>query len=315
MDHGAWRTEQGSRSCRPVASCNPVLHPASSVMDRMIAYLLLTKPRIAGLVVLTGFAAVKVEGSLLTEPMRVAAVLLGIFLSAGAANALNQILDRDIDAVMERTRIRRPIPAGRVGVRGALLFGLACGIAGLGLLRAAGGALAALLAAGTIAHYVFVYTIWLKRRTPMNVVIGGAAGAAPPLIGWAAGAGGLSPVPLLMFLVVFLWSPAHFWALAVERKEDYALAGIPMLPVTAGERHTSARIAVYVALLLPAAAFLGIRAELGWPYLAGSTLLGIDLVHRVIRLRRRPGPPAAQALFSGSILYLAAVFALIVLSR
>jgi protoheme IX farnesyltransferase len=282
------------------------------VRDRVGAYVLLIKPGIVLLVTITGLAAVVREGSLAAQPLRMAGVLLGIFLAAGAAHALNQFWDRDIDAIMLRTRSRRPLPSGRISPQGALSFALVSGGTGLLLLLAAGSGLAATLALGTMAFYIVVYTIWLKRRTPLNIVIGGAAGAAPPLIGWAAGAGELTMEPLLMFLVIFLWTPPHFWALALCTKEEYARAGIPMLPVVAGEKRTRARIAFYVALLLPATAALGFSAGLGWPFQAATALLGINLARKVVRLNRRQDPQAARELFGYSIIYLAAVFVLLV---
>jgi heme o synthase len=275
------------------------------------SYLLLTKPGIVLLVAFTGLAAMVLEGSLLAEPWRFAGVLLGILLAAGAANALNQFWDRDIDAIMERTSTRRPIPAGKISPTAALRFGLLSGILAIWLLLAAGSGLAALLGVATISFYLLVYTIWLKRKTPLNIVIGGAAGAAPPLIGWGAGAGELTMLPLLMFLVIFLWTPPHFWALALCLKEQYARAGIPMLPVVAGEKRTYNRIIAYVVFLLPATAWLGIHAELGWLYFSGTTLLGAYLLRMAIKLRRHRGRHAARMLFGYSIFYLAGVFILL----
>jgi cytochrome c oxidase subunit 2 len=162
-----------------------------------------------------------------------------------------------------------------------------------------------------MAFYVIVYTMWLKRRTSLNIVIGGAAGAAPPLIGWAAGANELSLVPVIMFLVVFLWTPPHFWALAIYLKEEYARAGVPMLPVVTGDRVTCKHIAAYTALLLPMTAWLGIRADLGWVFSIGSTLLGMGLIRRVVQLWRRKDRHSAQELFHYSVVYLALVFALL----
>jgi len=298
-------------------SAADVVH-AAGLVRRMVdvpgCYVMLIKPWIVLLVTLTGMTALVIERSLLADPLRFAGVLLGIFLAAGAANALNQAWDRDIDAVMARTRYKRPIPAGKVSPRGALCFSALSGAASLWLLKTAGNALAAVLGLGAIASYAFLYTMWLKRRTSLNIVIGGAAGAAAPLIGWAAGAGKLSAVPLLMFLVIFLWTPPHFWALALWKKEEYAQAAIPMLPVVAGERITRARITAYVAALLPVTACLGIHADFGWIFLGGTTLLGMHLVLNVIRLWRRQDQSSAQALFSFSIVYLAGVFVLMLTS-
>lgn len=276
--------------------------------DRLRSYLSLAKPRILLLVGLTGLAAMVLEGSLLTDPMRFTGVLLGILLAGAAANALNQYWDRDIDGIMARTRSKRPIPAGRISPRAALIFSLVCGLAALWLLQTAGGMPAALLGLATMAFYVLIYTVWLKRRTRLNIVIGGVAGAAPPLIAWVAGAGELGLVPLLMFLVILLWTPPHFWALALCLKEEYARAGIPMLPVVAGEQKTCTQITAYVVLLLPSTVWLGISADLSWLYFIGATLLGLNLVRRVHALRRHRDRQAARALFNYSIFYLAALF-------
>jgi heme o synthase len=285
------------------------------LVDKAHPYILLVKPRIVLLVTVTGLSAMVIEGSLLTAPLRFAAVLLGIILAAGAAGALNQYYDRDIDAIMARTRTKRPIPAGKIAPRSALWFGLLTGILSLGLLQAAGNALAAALGLGTMAVYVIVYTIWLKRKTSVNIVIGGTAGAATPLIGWAAGAGDLSLVPWLMFLVIFLWTPPHFWSLALYTKNEYARAGIPMLPVVAGELVTCRHITAYCALLLPATACLGIVADLGSLYLSGTTLLGLNMIRRMIVLGIKKNSRSAQTFFAYSNIYLAAVFILVLASR
>ncbi|MDW7772630.1 MAG: heme o synthase [Desulfobulbaceae bacterium] len=279
-----------------------------SMRKRLVVYVLLAKPRIVLLVALTGISAMVLEGSLLAEPLRFGVVLLGIVLAAGSANAFNQFRDRDIDAVMARTRSRRPIPAGMIPPRHALYFGLAAGITAVLLLRAAGSALAAMLGLGAIFFYAVVYTLWLKRRTSLNIVIGGASGAAAPLIGWAAGAGELGTVPWLMFLVIFLWTPPHFWSLALYTREEYALAGIPMLPVVSGERTTRLHIAAYTAVLLPVTACLGISADLGWIFLIGTAVVGILLVRKVVILWIDRDDSAARALFLCSNMYLAAVF-------
>jgi heme o synthase len=287
--------------------------PAEAAGEKLASFLLLTKPRIALLVAVTGVTSMVLEGSLLGEPWRFAAVLLGIIAAAGSANALNQYWDRDIDALMLRTR-KRPLPNGKLEPRQALFFGVGLGAASAWLLHSAGNTLAAALGVGAIAFYVLLYTMWLKRRTPLNIVIGGAAGASAPLIGWAAGAGELGAAPLLLALIIFLWTPPHFWALALYTKEEYALAGVPMLPVTAGEDATRVQIAVYTALLLPTVALFGFSVELGWIFFAGSTLLGADLVRRVVRLLRGKDEASAKGLFHGSLFYLLALFALVFVS-
>lgn len=282
----------------------------SRLTDMVGCWLLLCKPRIVLLVMVTGLSAMVLEGTLLSEPVRFSGVLVGICLAAGSANALNQFWDRDIDAIMMRTKAKRPLPTGKISPRSALLFGLTSGILGLRMLDTAGNRLAAGLGFGTILFYVCVYTMWLKRKTAWNIVIGGAAGAAPPLIGWASGANELNTVPLLMSLVVFLWTPPHFWALALYRKKEYALAGIPMLPVVAGDRTARMQIALYSASLLPVTAYLGIRADLGQLFFIGTTLLGILFILKSRVLCLRKDDRSAQKLFRYSIFYLTAVFAL-----
>jgi heme o synthase len=298
-----------------VAEERPATGLPLSMGSKMGSYVLLAKPRIVVLVMLTGLVAMVLEGSLLDNPLRFAAVLLGIMLSAGAANALNQFWDRDIDAIMARTRSKRPIPAGKMPPRNALWFGSASAVPAIWLLQAAGNILAAFLGIGAIVIYVFVYTLWLKRRTSLNIVIGGIAGAIAPLIGWAAGAGDLSTVPLLMALVIFLWTPPHFWALALYTKKEYTLAGIPMLPVVAGEKITRWQITAYIGVLLPVTAYIGIHAGLGRIYLLGTTLLGIVFIRRTVALWLRKDHRSAQELFVYSIIYLAGVFALMLVPK
>lgn len=287
----------------------------SRVRSPLRFYFLLAKPRILFLVTLTGLVAMVLEGSLLSQPLRFAGVLLGVALAGAAANALNQFLDRDIDAIMARTKCRRPIPTGMISPRNALYFSLFSGGTALLLLQMAGSTTAALLAFGTIGFYVLIYTVWLKRRTSLNIVVGGAAGAAPPLIGWAAGAGELSMVPLHMFLIILLWTPLHFWALAISLKDDYARAGIPMLPVVAGEKHTCIQITAYAFLLIPVVIWFGISAGLGWFYFAGSTLLGLNLLRKIHQLWRVANNQVARELFGYSNLYLTVLFLLMLVPQ
>lgn len=279
------------------------------------AYLLLAKPRILFLVSLTALVAMVLEGSLMSQPLRFAGVIFGIVLAGAAANALNQFWDRDIDGIMARTKCRRPIPAGMLSPRNALYFSLLSGSTALLLLQLAGSTAAALLALGTIGYYALIYTVWLKRRTSLNIVVGGAAGAAPPLIGWAAGAGELSLVPLLLFLIILLWTPPHFWALAISLKDDYARAGIPMLPVVAGIKHTCTQITAYSLLLLPAVVWLGVSADFGWVYFVGSSLLGLNLLRKIHQLWRGADSRDARELFGYSNLYLTVLFLLMLLPQ
>jgi heme o synthase len=279
--------------------------------SRLRCYFILSKPRVLLLVALTGVAAMVIEGTLIERPLRFAGVLLGILLAASGANALNQFWDRDIDAIMIRTRNRRPLPLGKISPLSALVFGLGSAIIAIGLLFAAGNGLAALLGFSAFFVYTIIYTIWLKRRTPLNIVIGGVAGAMPPLIGWSAGSGGLGLLPLLMALVIFLWTPVHFWALALCCQEDYGRAGIPMLPVVAGEEKTRRQIGIYLALLSPVTFWQVLCSHPGPLQLLGTLLLNLLLIGKLITLRREKDEAAARGLFFWSIYYLAAIFLLL----
>ncbi|MFO7963043.1 MAG: heme o synthase [Desulfobacterales bacterium] len=291
---------------------------AASLLVRLRAHvyscLLLAKPRIVLLVAVTGASAMALEGSLAVDPGRFSAILAGIILAASAANAFNQYLDRDIDRLMPRTRNRRPIPAGKINPKTAVYVGFIFSGSATALLYCAGNGLTVLLGIGAIFIYVIVYTIWLKRRTAMNIVFGGASGAAAPLIGWSAGAGELGIIPFLMALVIFLWTPPHFWSLALSIKEEYAHAGIPMLPVISGEAATRVHITAYTLGLIPATAFLGVQADLGLFFLIGTTLLGLNFFRHLVALWYRKDRHSARKLFFFSIFYMAGVFILIIFS-
>src|SRR5664280_1709621 len=278
-------------------------------------YVALMKPRVMSLVVFTALVGLAVApGSL--HPLTGFTALLCIAVGAGASGALNMWYDADIDALMTRTA-RRPVPMGRVQPGEALAFGLtlaAFAVVVLGLLV---NVLAAALLAFTIFFYAVVYTMWLKRSTPQNIVIGGAAGAFPPMIGWAAVTGSLSLEPILLFAIILMWTPPHFWALALYRTEDYARAGIPMLPVVAGDVSTRRHIMLYTLLLVP----IGIAP---WPLGFAGVLYGataivtgaimVLLVFQVLR-ERRPAERACRHLFAFSILYLFLLFAVLLVDR
>ncbi|MFG1294172.1 heme o synthase [Xanthobacter variabilis] len=274
-------------------------------------YIALLKPRVMSLVVFTALAGLlRAPGDL--HPLLGFTALLCIAVGAGAAGALNMWWDADIDAVMSRTR-GRPIPAGRVSPQEALAFGLtlsAFSVVVLGLLV---NVLAAALLAFTIAFYVGVYTMWLKRTTPQNIVIGGLAGALPPLVAWAAAAGTVSLEPVLMVAIIFFWTPPHFWALALFRADDYARAGVPMLPVVAGADQTRLQILLYALVLAPVAASPALLGFAGPVYGLVAVLAGTMMVRLAVRVfRTRQGEAAVKAargLFGFSILYLFALFA------
>jgi protoheme IX farnesyltransferase len=270
----------------------------------------LVKPRIMALLLVTTLAAMVWAAGGLPPWGVTLAGLLGMALTSGGASALNHVLDRDIDALMQRTR-RRPVAAGRVRPAAATAFALALVAAGTAVLAAGATPLAALLGLSGAVLYVGLYTMLLKRRTPQNIVIGGAAGAIPPLVGWAAVTGGVGAEAVLLFAVVFLWTPPHFWALAMLTREDYERAGVPMLPVVASPRTTTRQILAYTAALVAATLVPVALGMLGPVFLAAALLLGARFVQLALRLHRDPTPAAARATFLFSLAYLALVFAAI----
>ncbi len=280
--------------------------PAAEPRD----YVALLKPRVMSLVVFTGFAGLFVAPGELHWLLGAVAVLC-IAVGAGAAGAINMWYDRDIDAVMDRTR-NRPIPAGRDAPEEALTFGAVLAFASVFLMGLAVNFVAAGLLAVSILFYVFVYTIWLKRRTPQNIVIGGAAGAFPPMIGWAAVTGNVGVEGLLLFLLIFLWTPPHFWALALYRCGDYTAAGVPMLPVVAGARETRRQILIYTLLLFPvsvAPVFFGFA---GWIYGVTAAAFGAAFVAAAVAVWFDESDRSAKRMFGFSIVYLFALFAVLI---
>lgn len=270
-------------------------------------YFALLKPRVVSLVVFTGVAGVIVApGSI--HPLIAVVALLCIAVGAGAAGAINMWYDRDIDTVMTRTQ-GRPIPTGKIAPGDALGFGVVLAVGSVAVMGLAVNFAAAGLLAVSILFYVFVYTIWLKRRTPQNIVIGGAAGAFPPMIGWAAVSGSVSVESLLLFALIFFWTPPHFWALALYRRGDYEKAGIPMLPVVAGEAETKKQMLLYTELLLPIAiapAWFGI---VGWIYGVVALVLGLVFLAAAIAVCFDATHRSAKRMFGYSIFYLFALFA------
>ena len=279
-------------------------------------FLALTKPRVMTLVVFTGLCG------MLAAPVRVDPVLgftaiLCIALGAGAAGALNQWYEADLDAVMKRTA-QRPLPAGRMERQSALHFGVGLGAFSVILMGLAVNLAAAAILAVSILFYVLVYTVWLKRRTPQNIVIGGAAGAFPPLIGWAAATGEVALLPVLLFSLVFLWTPPHFWALALFVKTDYANAGVPMLPVVAGEKATRRQIGLYTVPMALAAVApwpLGLTGAIYGMVALVTTAVFAVLAALVAAGRTTPTMTREKQLFSYSILYLFVIFGALVADR
>jgi protoheme IX farnesyltransferase len=277
--------------------------PAGSWRD----YVTLTKPRIMVLLLITGAGGLVVGTGGLPSAGLTLAALGGLALACGGASALNHVLDRDIDTHMKRTA-GRPVASGRVPPERAVEFGLALSALSYVVLTSFVNVLAALLALAGNLFYVLVYTRWLKRSTPQNIVIGGAAGAVPPLVGWAAATGNLGLTALALFLIVFFWTPPHFWALALLIKRDYAEAGIPMLPVVHGERRTARSIVLYSVVLVAVTLLPVLGQTLGLVYLLSALVLGLLFLALAIALQRQTTPARARRLFSYSLAYLALLF-------
>ncbi len=287
---------------------------AAAVRDGQLGdYIALLKPRVMSLVVFTGFVGLFLAPGTLHPVLALTAVLC-IAIGAGAAGAINMWYDRDIDARMARTR-DRPVPAGRIEPGAALGFGVFLAAASVLVMGLAVNLAAGALLAASIAFYVFVYTMGLKRRTPQNIVIGGAAGAFPPLIGWAAVNGDIGAEALVLFAIIFLWTPPHFWALALYRAGDYARAGVPMLPVVAGDAATRRQIFAYTLALAPVTLLPTAVGEAGWTYGLGAAALGALFLICAFRVLRDTGERAARRMFGFSILYLFALFALLIVDR
>ena len=276
----------------------------------------LLKPRVMSLVVFTGLAGIVAAPGYL-HPLTAFTALLCIAVAAGAAGCLNMAYDSDIDRLMSRTATR-PIPLGRIDRADALGFGWALSVGAVATMWLFVNELAAALLAFTVFEYVVVYTLWLKRRTPQNIVIGGLSGAMPAAIGWAAVTGSLAVAPLLLVAIVFMWTPPHFWALALWRSDDYARAGVPMLPVVKGKAHTRLQILLYTLALVPLGLTPVLTGTGGWLYLACAGGIGTWFLKEAIATfleKDERKEPAAHRLFGVSLVYLAAVFASLIVEK
>jgi protoheme IX farnesyltransferase len=295
---------------RPAAIRFPRLYGARELASD---YLALTKPRVISLLLVTTLATMFVA-----DPSPGIGVILltmvGGYLAAGGAGAINHYIERDVDARMSRTS-RRPLPSGRLEPRNALWFGIALGAASFALFALLVNMTAALLALTGLLGYVFVYTMWLKPRTTQNIVIGGAAGAVPPLVGWAAASGGLEPSAFYLFAIVFYWTPPHFWALALLMKDDYERTGIPMLPVVDGEAETRRQVLLYGWLLAAITALPLLGGLFGMIYGIAALVLGGVFLWLCVRLYRRADRRSAALLFHYSLLYLALLFAAMAIDK
>jgi protoheme IX farnesyltransferase len=287
--------------------------PAPSAGATVGDYVALLKPRVMSLVVFTALVGLYIAPGTL-HPVLAGIAILCIAVGAGASGAINMWYDRDIDAIMARTS-GRPIPAGRMEPGNALAFGVVLAVASVAIMGLAVNWVAAALLALTIAFYVFVYTLWLKRRTPQNIVIGGAAGAFPPMVGWAAATGDVSLGSIALFAVIFMWTPPHFWALSLYRTGDYEKAGVPMLPVVAGARETKKQILIYSLLLVPTALGPWLAGAAGPVYGLLAAGLSALFVLGAVRVWYDPTHGAAKRLFGYSILYLFLLFAGLVIDK
>ncbi|MDQ3586830.1 MAG: heme o synthase [Actinomycetota bacterium] len=272
-------------------------------------YFEMTKPKVQSLLLFTTVTTMYVAGD--PSLALVAVTCLGGALAAGGAGAVNHAIDRDLDRVMKRTA-DRPVASGRVSPAAAITYGTLLGCASFALLALAVNSLAAVLSMAGLLGYVFVYTLWLKRSTPQNIVIGGAAGAVPPLVAWAATTGGLSGTPIYLFAIVFFWTPPHFWSLSLLMKDEYARAKVPMLPVVRGEAETRRQILLYAILLYAVSQLPFCAGAFGATYLVCSVALGAAFIWGAVRLLRHPDRRTALRLYLFSLAYLALLFAAMV---
>ncbi len=295
------------------------MEAAAAAVSRRLAvpavlrdYLTLTKPKVQSLLLLTTIATMYVAGD--PSPGLVLVTCLGGALSAGGAGAINHAVDRDVDRIMARTATR-PVAAGRISPGAAIAFGSVLGCASFALLALAVNPLAAALSISGLLGYVFVYTLWLKRSTPQNIVIGGAAGAVPPLVAWAAVTGGLSGTAFYLFAIVFFWTPPHFWALSLLMADEYAKAGIPMLPVVRGAEETRRQIVLYTVLLYAVTQLPFCAGGFGLEYLVASMTLGAGFIYCAVRLLRSGTRQWALRTYLFSLAYLALLFVSMPLDR
>ncbi len=280
---------------------------------RIQDYALILKPRVMSLVVFTAFVGLILAPGTI-DPRTAFIAVVCIAIGAGASGAINMWYDQDIDHIMTRT-MNRPIPAGRMEPIEALIFGMALSLFSVGIMAWLVNIPAAALLAGTILYYVFIYTMWLKRRTPQNIVIGGAAGAFPPMIGWTAVTGDIGLASIALFAIIFFWTPPHSWALALFRRGDYEAAGVPMMPVVAGEKATKRQILIYTALLVPVTLVPVFLQSSGLIYGILAAILGVEFWRRCWALWKEEGIETARPLFFFSIFYLFAIFAALMIDK
>lgn len=289
------------------------------LLSRSRAYMVLTKPRIIELLLVTTvptmFVAARfTEAGAWPNWIALSAAVIGGTFAAGGANTFNMVVDRDIDKLMERTQ-NRPLATGAIGVGAAIVFGVILEVLAFTILAVFANFLAAILAISATLFYVFVYSLWLKRSSEQNIVIGGAAGAVPVLVGWAAQTGRLDWPPVILFAIIFFWTPPHFWALAIKYKEDYAKASVPMLPVVRTLKWVSVRILAYTILLVALTIIFHPIADMGLIYIIAASILGAVFIFMSVDLIKRATPKKAMALFQYSITYVALLFSVMAIDR
>ena len=282
------------------------------MLKKLNAYLTLTKPTIMLLVVITGSTAIILEGSLLDSPLKFLLLVLAIYLTGGSANALNQCFEREIDAKMVRTAKRRPLPMHEIGIKSAVFFSISIGVIGLMIFGLVFNWYSALLSLSTILFYSLFYTLYLKPNTAQNIVIGGAAGSMAPVGAWVAAAGEMAVEPWILFLIIFLWTPPHFWALALVYKDDYRIANLPMMPVVKGDNSTFRQIIIYSWLLVGSSLLILLNEKIGILYLISAILLAIFFMTKIYRANRIRTEKEIKGLFGYSIIYLFSLFVVIV---
>ncbi len=286
----------------------------SSSTSLLLSLFQLTKPKIMLLVIVTGATALVLQGSFVSRPLQFLLFLAGLYMTGGAANAFNQYFEHDIDARMTRTRNRRPLPLGRLSPRTAFWFSFGLAISGVALLALVFNLLTAALALATILFYSLVYTLWLKKNTPQNIVIGGIAGAMAPVGAWAAATGATAYTPWILFAIVFLWTPPHFWSLALRFQDDYRATGLPMMPLTKGLDGTLRRIFYYTLGLIVISLLYKLSGG-GWFYFITALLLGLVFIHKAYRAMKTRTTPAIWSVFTYSILYLFGLFLAMVIDK
>ena len=286
----------------------------TAITARAGQYLELTKPRVVALIVFTAVIGMFLATPALPPWRALVLGSIGIWLAAASAAAINHLLDRERDAVMARTA-KRPLVTGELSPRQVLVFALTLGAVSMVVLASFVNVLTAVLTFASLIGYAVIYTVYLKRATPQNIVIGGAAGAAPPVLGWAAVTGEVHPYALLLFLIIFIWTPPHFWALAIFRRDDYSRAQVPMLPVTHGVEYTRWHVLYYTVLLLIVSLLPFVTGMTGLVYVAGALVLGVGFLWYAIRLLDPPSERFAMDVFNYSIIYLMALFAFLLVDH